>query len=88
MANYSARDTLNLANGRYASAVTPNDSTTFDNEGMLYVGTGGDVTVDLIGSGTNLTFSNVPDGVFLPITVSRVYSTGTTASDIVLLYRG
>jgi hypothetical protein len=54
-------------------------------QAALYVGTGGNIKVDMSGSGT-VTFNNVGDGVFLPILVDRVYSTGTTASNIIALY--
>ena len=51
----------------------------------LYVGTGGDVKVDMFKSGT-VTFSNVQDGSYLPIKVTKVYKTGTTASDMLALW--
>ncbi len=66
-------------------AVTPNDTGDHDYLG-LYVGTGGDVKVDMRDTGTAVTFSSVPDGTFLPVQVSRVYSTDTTASNIVGLW--
>ena len=66
-----------------AVAVTPSDSTDLD-IGVLFVGTGGDVKVDLATYGTSVTYKHVADGVFLPVLVKRVYSTGTTASDIVI----
>jgi len=60
----------------------------------LYVGTGGDILVTVVGgnesSQTNETtlFKNVPSGTFMPVMVSYVWntfdsSTATTASDIV-----
>jgi hypothetical protein len=66
------------------TAVTASDSTIL-NAGVLYVGTGGNVAVTTRG-GDNLIFSNVADGSFLPVVVTKVLSTGTTASDILLLY--
>lgn len=48
----------------------------------LYVGTGGDIAVDME-NGDTVTFSAVPSGAIMPIRVRRVYSTGTTASNIV-----
>lgn len=51
----------------------------------LFIGTGGNVKVDMSGTGT-VTFNNVADGTFLPILVDRVYDTGTTASNILALY--
>ena len=67
---------------RNGASVTPNDSADLEHYGVLYVGTGGDVKVDLIGSGT-ITYA-VGDGEFLPILVKKVYDTDTTASDIVV----
>ena len=51
----------------------------------LWVGTGGTVKVDMVDNGQNITFLNVPNGVMLPVMVSKVYSTsnGTTANNIV-----
>ena len=51
----------------------------------LYVGTGGDVKVDMFKSGT-VTFSNVQDGSYLPIKITKVYKTGTTASNILAIW--
>lgn len=47
----------------------------------LYIGTGGDVSVEFVGGGS-FTFKNVPDGTQIPAWVKRVNATGTTASDI------
>ncbi len=47
----------------------------------LYIGTSGDVKVDMSGSGT-VTFKNVPVG-WLPISCTKVYRTGTDAADII-----
>ena len=51
----------------------------------LFVGGGGDVVVITIG-GSTLTLKNIADGSFLPIQVTRVKLTGTTATDIVALF--
>lgn len=66
------------------AAVTPSDSNTLGSRG-LWVGTGGNVTVDFLDGGTNIALNNVPSGTLLPIAVTKVYSTGTTASNIVAL---
>ena len=68
-----------------ASAVTPNDSTDLTTVAQgIYIGGAGDLKVDMADSGT-VTFSSVPAGVFLPIIVKRIYSTGTTATNIIAL---
>jgi hypothetical protein len=60
------------------------------NSAALYVGTGGDLVVTIVGSETPVMFKNVPDASFLPIIVSNVWERGdmgiTTASDIIALY--
>lgn len=78
---------------RDSKAVTPSDSTDFTEafaprgEASLFIGTGGDVKVIMAGdnSDASVTFKNVPSGTFLPIVVKRVYSTGTTASNILAI---
>lgn len=56
----------------------------------LYVGTTGDVAVQFSGAGggggSTVTLVSVPAGAVLPISVRKVLSTGTTASNIVALY--
>lgn len=51
----------------------------------LYIGTGGDVKVITI-DGNTLTFVGVASGSILPVSCSRVFATGTAASNIVALY--
>lgn len=85
----------NTFQGFNAEAITPNDSanitvggvavTGLDNGVCLYVGTGGDIKVRMVG-GQDVTFVNVPNGSFLPIQVVRVFSSGTGASDLLALY--
>lgn len=72
-----------------AASVTPHDTTelAYITRG-LYVGTAGDVTVVMAGSGTDITFKAVPAGTILPIRVKIVKDTGTTqaAGDIIALW--
>jgi hypothetical protein len=70
---------------RRAVAVTPNDSTLIPATRALYVGTGGTLVVTMAEDGVDATFTNVAAGIF-PVQVTKVLSTGTTASDIVALY--
>ena len=69
-----------------AVAVTPSDtvSLTPNPTRALYVGGAGNVVV-LIG-GSAVTFTGVQAGSILPICVTRVNSTNTTATNIVALY--
>lgn len=48
----------------------------------LYVGTTGNLKVTTI-AGTDITFTSVPAGMIIPLGISRVWSTGTTASNII-----
>lgn len=69
-----------------AAEITPDDSTDLTQPSRaLYVGTGGDVAVQMI-DGTSATFAGVAGGSFLPLRVDRVLATGTTASGIVAIY--
>lgn len=67
-----------------AVAITPSDTTRFA-PGLrgVWVGVTGNVTVDMAGSGTNITFVGAPAGGFLAGYFTRVYATGTTATSLV-----
>ena len=69
-----------------AAAVTPSDSTdlAFISR-ALYVGGAGNIIVTMAGGG-DVTFSAVPAGSILPVRVTRVKATSTTATSIVNLY--
>lgn len=68
----------------YAAAVTPNDAADLAVAGRaLYVGTAGNLAVVTVG-GSAVTLSGVSGWV--PVRVARVLATGTTASDIVVLW--
>lgn len=68
-----------------AVAVTPSDSTDLTNVSRaLWVGGAGNISVIML-SGSTVTFSNIGGGTLLPIRVSRVRSTGTTATSILSL---
>ncbi len=74
--------------GETAVAVTPNNSTdlaTFPTRG-IYVGVSGNIKVDMAGTGTAIILKNLAAGVVHPLAVKRVYSTDTTATDIVAVY--
>ena len=72
-------DTNNITTGGAAIAST-------DTGVCLYVGTGGDVAVTMVGNNQKVIFYNVPNGSFLPIQVNKVWDTDTNASDILALY--
>lgn len=65
-----------------AAAVTPSDSAA-NIFRALYVGSGGNLNLLLEGDTVPVVFVNVPSGTLLPVSVKKVYSTSTTASNIV-----
>jgi hypothetical protein len=68
-----------------AAAITTSDTNNIRTTRGLYVGGTGSVKVDMA-YGTVVTFSSVPAGTVLPIQVTRVYATDTTATLMVALY--
>lgn len=64
--------------------VTPNDSTTFAPTKGLWIGGTGAVAVVMM-DGDTVTFAAVPANKTLDIRVTKVKSTGTTATNIVAL---
>ncbi|MBX5143198.1 hypothetical protein HJB79_31310 [Rhizobium lentis] len=86
-----ATDLANRSNnvvdpGSNAAAVTPNDSTdlTYTTR-AVYVGGAGNLAVVMAG-GQTVTFTGVTAGALLPIRVSRVMSTNTTATTILAIW--
>jgi hypothetical protein len=70
----------------HARALTPNDAIDLEAAPRaLYVGEAGDLAARMLGGGT-VTLGNVPAGALLPIRVTRVLATGTTAGRIVALW--
>ena len=69
-----------------AAAVTPHDTNDLSGEPYyaVWVGTGGNLKVDMSSGTGTVTLNNVASGQLLPIMVERIYSTGTTASDIIV----
>ncbi len=43
----------------------------------LYIGVGGNIEVIMEGSSTSVTFTNVPDGTFMPVLVTHWISGGS-----------
>lgn len=77
----------NSTPAEHAVAVTPSDSTvlSYVTRG-LWIGGAGNVKVDMFGGESGVTFSGVPAGTILPIAVTKVYSTNTTATLIIGIY--
>ncbi|MHA2642888.1 MAG: spike base protein, RCAP_Rcc01079 family [bacterium JZ-2024 1] len=66
-----------------AFSITPSDAADLASVPRgIYVGVSGDLRVDMSDSGT-VTFKALSAGILHPISPKRVYSTGTTATDII-----
>ena len=71
--------------GYDAASITPDDGADLPTSSRaIYVGASGDLVVTMVGGGT-VTLTAVPVGI-LPIRVSRVHATGTTAADLVAVW--
>ncbi len=69
-----------------AQSVVPSDTIDMPHiTRAIYVGGAGDLSVEMKDGGA-VTFKNVGAGAVVAIRVSRVFATGTTATDIVGLY--
>lgn len=79
--------------GSRAEAITPGDSGSGAANGevapasrAVYVGGAGDLEVRMEGDGAIVVFTAVPAGSCLPIRVTRVLSSNTTATSITVIY--
>lgn len=75
-------NTDGLAKG--AIAITPSDTVNFVASKGIYVGTTGDLKVDMA-YGATVTFKALQGGAIHPLSVKRIYATGTTAKDILVV---
>lgn len=81
-----ANDDITMSSpANHAAAVTPSNTADLsDASRCLVIGTAGDLKVDMV-SGLTVTMPSVP-ACILPVRVTRVYATGTTASNITALW--
>ena len=64
-------------------AVTPSDSTLLSETTRgIYVGTTGNIAALML-SGASVTFASVPAGAVLPVRLTKILATGTTAGSII-----
>jgi hypothetical protein len=75
-----------------AAAVTPSDTVDIpavtggtNNGCVLYIGGAGNIKVTTVG-GDDVVFVGLSAGQFVPVQVKRVWSTSTTATNIVALW--
>lgn len=66
----------------FCFAITPADSALKQPARALYVGGSGNVRIK-DGAGGDVTFVNVASGTILPVMATQVYSTNTTATNII-----
>lgn len=69
----------------YAVAVTPSDSADLQATSTIYIGVGGNAQVTTKG-GDVVVFTGVVAGTILPVAVTRVWNTNTTATNMVACY--
>lgn len=81
--NYTGQDTV-ISSAEYVFTINPSDTEELPAVVKgLYIGTGGNITVETPKSAAPVTFFNVPDGFILDVRAYAVRATGTTASRIV-----
>jgi|TARA_R100001460_G_scaffold32823_1_gene64338 hypothetical protein len=75
-----------------AAAVTPSDTLRIpdvaggvNNGCVLYVGGAGNIKVQTVG-GDEVTFVGISTGTFIPVQVVKVFSTGTSATNVIALW--
>ena len=80
------RQTLDVANNIFASTSKAYAIYGGDQEGaVLYIGGAGNLKVTTV-AGDTVTFNALNAGSFFPVLVTKVFSTGSSASNIVALW--
>lgn len=70
-----------------AVAVTPHNSTDLTIASRaLWIGGAGNISVEMVGGQSAVVFTGIPAGTWMPLRVTRVNSTNTTATSIVAVY--
>ena len=68
------------------SAETVVVGTTNVKNSALYIGSGGNIEVIVVGGSASVVFKNIPDGSFLPVIISSIVAgANTTVSDLVAI---
>lgn len=68
-----------------AESVMPSDSASLPSPSVIYVGITGNVRV-ITAQGDDVVFTGVPAGGVIPVQVTKVWATNTTASALVRVY--
>lgn len=69
-----------------AVSVTPSDVTVIPVTRAIYIGGAGNIRVVFAEDSTSVDLIGVLAGTILPLQVKQIYSTGTTATNLVALY--
>ena len=87
--SYKAQGAYHDSGPFNAAAITLSGDSSFSTQPLrgIWVGTTGNIVVDMAGTGTTITFQNVPVG-YISGHFTKVYSTanGTTASNLVAVW--
>lgn len=86
MAAKIGTDNYWLAPASKGTVLTKSDSTTFNPTKGVWVGGAGAINVTFAGQTTQTLISGVLAGTYLPISITQLYSTSTTATLVVALY--
>lgn len=79
----SAEDSIDTSATR-SYPITPSDNNNLpQTTKAIYVGTGGDVKLQLKHDTSPQTYKNIPSGSLLPIRAVKVWSVGTTADHLI-----
>lgn len=68
-----------------AAAVVPSNTVNLAYPSVIYVGVAGAVKITTA-QGSDVTFTGVPAGSVIPVQAVRVWSTGTTATNMVAVF--
>lgn len=81
-----ARVNTSIASARGAQAVTASDATTYTPTRAVWVGGAGNLAVVFADQDAAVTLTGVVAGTLLPIAVTKIMNTNTTATAIVALW--
>lgn len=81
----SSHELTALSHPKNAASVTPHNTNRLENTGVLFIGGAGNVNVTTE-AGQDVVFSNVLAGTFLPVRVTHVKATSTTATNLVVCW--
>lgn len=84
MDNFLTQTDALFAPSRNPTAIVPSDTIDLpDTPKGIYVGTGGDVRLQGVGSSASVTYKNLPNASYIAVRAQRVFATGTTATDLI-----